>query len=230
MKKTLLSLVVGLSLVGCASTSKVEQKEEVTVKPAVPLTPTQEELAGLPSWFIAPPVEKGKIFAVGTSSAPDLQLSIDLALTNAETTLADILNGRISSQTKTYVSKVGTGDASSSVSAEAEKVTKKMTNDVDISGWSKRDVKIQAVGNQYRTYVLIEYSLQTKTTSQVDKSKAAKAFDDLNKPAAKPVEEKAAPVVSSTEVKPLQVDNPEYVARRDEAIKRGAVIIQKIIE
>ena len=73
--------------------------------------------------------------------SPDLQLSNDIAILLAKRTLADRINGELRSQTKSFVSKIGT-DANASVLNEIETVTKNLIADVDVAGLQVKDLML----------------------------------------------------------------------------------------
>jgi hypothetical protein len=89
---------------------------------------------------------------------PDLQLSVDMATMSAKTTLADRINGRVSSQAKSFISKIGSDETDTAVLSEVEKVTKNLIADVDVAGYKVSESKIVSSGTQYRAFILLEYS------------------------------------------------------------------------
>jgi len=112
----------------------------------------------IPKWFTEMPSDDKAIYAVGTSMTPDLQLSVDMATMSAKTTLADRINGRVSSQAKSFISKIGSDETDTAVLSEVEKVTKNLIADVDVAGYKVSESKIVSSGTQYRAFVLLEYS------------------------------------------------------------------------
>ena len=70
---------------------------------------------------------------------------------------SDRINGELRSQTKSFVSKIGT-DANASVLNEIETVTKNLIADVDVAGYRVKESDVVVNGTQYRVYVLLEYS------------------------------------------------------------------------
>ena len=112
----------------------------------------------IPEWFTEMPSDDKAIYAVGTSVTPDLQLSVDMATMSAKTTLADRINGRVSSQAKSFISKIGSDETDTAVLSEVEKVTKNLIADVDVAGYKVSESKIVSSGTQYRAFVLLEYS------------------------------------------------------------------------
>ena len=118
----------------------------------------QDNVDVLPEWFTEMPEDDKAIYAVGTAITPDLQLSVDIAVMNAKSTLADRINGRMSSQAKTFISKIGSDETDTSILSEVEKVTKNLVADVDVAGYKVAEQKIVSSGTQYRSFVLLEYS------------------------------------------------------------------------
>ena len=117
-----------------------------------------EQIEIIPDWFKKMPEDENAIYSTGTAATTDLQLSIDLAVLNAKTTLADRINGRVRSQTKSFVAKIGNEEVGSSVLSEVEKATKNIIADVDVAGYKVSETEVVSNGPKYRAYVLLEYS------------------------------------------------------------------------
>ena len=117
----------------------------------------EQQVEIIPEWYLTPPKQDNSIFATGTSAAPDLQLAMDIAVLSAKTTLADRINGRVRSQTKSFISRIGT-DVDAAVLQEVEKATKNIIADVDVAGYRVDKSTVVVNGNQYRAYVMLEYS------------------------------------------------------------------------
>ena len=117
-----------------------------------------DQIEIMPEWFLKPPTKDDAIYSVGTAVSPDLQLTVDIAVLNAKTTLADRINGRVRSQTKTFIAKIGSEETDTSVLSEVEKATKNIIADVDVAGYKVSESSVVANGTQYRAYVLLEYS------------------------------------------------------------------------
>ena len=117
-----------------------------------------DQIEIMPKWFLKPPTSDDAIYSVGTAVSPDLQLTVDIAVLNAKTTLADRINGRVRSQTKTFIAKIGSEETDTSVLSEVEKATKNIIADVDVAGYKVSESSVVANGTQYRAYVLLEYS------------------------------------------------------------------------
>jgi len=87
-----------------------------------------------------------------------MQLAVDIAVMNAKSVLADRINGKLSSMTKTFVAKIGSSDLDTSVLSEIEKTSKNIVAEVDVAGYKVDKSDITQDGTQYRAYVLLEYS------------------------------------------------------------------------
>ena len=112
----------------------------------------------VPDWFKKMPEKKGSIFTVGTATAPDLQLAVDIATLNGKVVLADRINGKLKAMTKSWMAKFGQSDVDTRVMSEIEKVAKNVIANVDVAGYSPIQVDVSAAGTQYRAFVLLEYS------------------------------------------------------------------------
>ena len=113
-----------------------------------------DQIEVMPEWFLKPPTSETSIYSVGTAVSPDLQLTVDIAVLNAKTTLADRINGRVRSQTKTFIAKIGSEETDTSILSEVEKATKNIISDVDVAGYKVSESSVVANGTQYRAYVL----------------------------------------------------------------------------
>ena len=112
----------------------------------------------VPSWYKKMPEKKGSIFTVGSATAPDLQLAVDIATLNGKVVLADRINGKLKAMTKSWMAKFGQSDVDSRVMTEIEKVAKNVIANVDVAGYSPVEVDVSTAGTQYRAFVLLEYS------------------------------------------------------------------------
>jgi len=112
----------------------------------------------IPSWYKKMPEKKGSIFTVGSATAPDLQLAVDIATLNGKVVLADRINGKLKAMTKSWIAKFGQSDVDSRVMSEIEKVAKNVIANVDVAGYNPIKVDVTAAGTQFRAFVLLEYS------------------------------------------------------------------------
>ena len=109
MKK--IALLGAVALLSACSSNKVVETAMTVPPNSIVDTQTyvykakvvEEQIEVMPDWFKKMPESETAIYSTGTSATTDLQLSIDLAILNAKTTLADRINGRVRSQTKSFV-------------------------------------------------------------------------------------------------------------------------------
>ena len=144
----------------------------------------------VPEWFLNHDEEEGTIFSNGTGAAPDIQLSIDIAVLNAKTVLADRLNGKLSSMTKNYIAKVGQANKDIGLIEELEKTARNLIAEVDVSGYKVSKMEVNPIGTQFRTFVQLEYNEETaekilmqklwKKRNKVSKYRAKEAFKELD--------------------------------------------------
>ena len=112
----------------------------------------------VPDWYKKMPEKKGSIFTVGTATAPDLQLAVDIATLNGKVVLADRINGKLKAMTKSWIAKFGQSDVDARVMTEIEKVAKNVIANVDVAGYNPVKTDVTTAGTQYRAFVLLEYS------------------------------------------------------------------------
>ncbi len=195
IKNVIMVGAMGAFLGACANTGNIDSASKPTpfaVKKAYEHTAkvVQEQVEQVPDWFTKMPNNKEAIYSVGTALSPELQLSKDIAILSAKTILADRINGRLNSVTKSFMTKVGSSDLDASVINEISTATKNIVADVDVAGYSVKESKIVSNGMQYRVYVLLEYSDEEaqkillnrlkKDKMLMSKIKANEAFKELD--------------------------------------------------
>tara|TARA_B100000029_G_scaffold389454_1_gene385811 strand:- start:1122 stop:1784 length:663 start_codon:yes stop_codon:yes gene_type:complete len=148
--------ILALGLAGCAS----QEPKPLTETPEVKYKTAKVNAAVsiVPDWYKEMPEKKGSIFTVGAAVAPDLQFAVDIATLNAKVVLADRINGKLKSLTKSWMAKIGSTDVDASVMTEIEKVSKNVIANVDVAGYNPKEVDVFPSGTQYRAFVLLEYS------------------------------------------------------------------------
>jgi hypothetical protein len=191
-----------------------------------------------PEWMSKLPKAPGYVFENGTATSTDFGFADIKAKTIAYSKICTSAGGKVRSQTKLY--RADNGDAGTESS---EMAVRSMCADVDISGIETVEMKHVADGNRIRTYVLV--ALPTSGIANKDVKRSAKeAFKELDSMAREqkgetPVEVVPVAPAKSQEVSVVQpngttstlnlmpVENAEYKARREEALKKpGAVIGQ----
>ena len=148
-------------MVGLGACAKNPDPTKIVNTPMVKYKTAKVEAAvsQVPSWFEKLPNKDNIIYSVGSSSSPDLQLSVDLATLNAKYTLADRINGKLDGMMKSFMSRLGQdNDVTASTITEVDKVVKNVIASVDVAGYNPTKVKVYPNGTQYRAFVLLEYS------------------------------------------------------------------------
>lgn len=181
--------MIGISfLASCAATNNDVVLDNTTNEGQVQIV--NNTFDSIPDWFMNPEEVEGSIVSTGTSTAPDLQLAIDIAVMNAKTVLADRLNGKLSGMIKNYISKVGQANKDVGVIEEIEKTARNVIAQVDVSGYRVAESIVIPAGNQFRTFVRLEYNEEIaekilsqklwKHRSKTSKFRANEAFDELD--------------------------------------------------
>ena len=151
-----IALLVGLSAcaknpspLGVINTPMIKYKTEKVVAAT----------SNIPKWYKKLPIKDNAIYSVGSSSSPDLQLSVDMATLNAKYTLADRINGKLDGMMKTFMTRLGTDeDISATTMSEVDKVVKNVIASVDVAGYNPKELEVYPNGTQFRAFVLLEYS------------------------------------------------------------------------
>ena len=158
MNTKLMASVSALALVLSACASQEPKPMAETPEVIYKTAKVKEAVSIVPDWYNEMPEKKGSIFTVGAAVAPDLQFAVDIATMNAKVVLADRINGKLKSLTKSWMAKIGQTDVDASVMTEIEKVSKNVIANVDVSGYNPTKVDVFPSGTQYRAFVLLEYS------------------------------------------------------------------------
>ena len=204
-----IALMVGLG--ACAKNpdpSKMVNTPMVKYKTAK----VKAAVSQVPSWYEKLPNKENVIYSVGSSSSPDLQLSVDLATLNAKYTLADRINGKLDGMMKSFMSRLGQdNDVTASTITEVDKVVKNVIASVDVAGYNPTKVKVYPNGTQYRAFALLEYSDKEarkiimnrlmKDRMVYSKIKSTNAFKELEKEVTKSKKDDDAKSLSTIEKK-----------------------------
>ena len=166
----LISSVVAIAIgLGACQTNK----ESITANPQIvyQTNTVSKQIEQIPGWYLKIPSADDTIYSSGSARAPDLQLAVDIAIMNAKTTLADRINGKLDSMTKSFVAKIGSDDLDTSVLNEIEKTSKNVIASVDVAGYIIDKSDITQEGTQYRAYVLLAYNSEEATKVLMNRMK-----------------------------------------------------------
>jgi hypothetical protein len=237
MKKLVIVTTVASVLTACGTsgTNYSAQYGQPSVQNSAQMA---NAISQAPEWMSKLPKAAGYVFENGTATSTDFGFADIKAKTIAYSKICTSAGGKVRSQTKLY--RADNGDAGTESS---EMAVRSMCADVDISGVETVEMKHVADGNRIRTYVLVALPTSGIGNKEVKRS-AREAFKELDSMAR---EQKNETSVEVTPVAPaksqevsvvrpdgtastlnlMPVDNAEYKARREEALKKpGAVIGQ----
>ena len=160
---------------------KEEKKKEEQVTHTLSITP---------DWFLDLPQSDNAIYASGTGVSPSLQLSMDKGVLNAKRTLADRLQGLLSSRSKLFVDEQGQGEATVATT-ESEQVTSNLIAEVNVGGYTVKESETFSEGPRYRSFVLLEYPVGKLNRVQIDtlRKQQNAASEDKAKDAHRKLEE-----------------------------------------
>jgi hypothetical protein len=195
-----------------------------------------------PGWMSKLPKAPGYIFENGTATSSDFGFADIKAKAIAYSKICTAAGGKIRQQTKIF--KSDSGDVGVD---QSELAIRSMCADVDITGVETVEMKHVSEGNRIRSYVLVTLPLGDKNvlkSTRDAQARAPEAFKELDEVTSgkKPVEVTPVPAQRGQEISVVQpngatstlnlmpVDNAEYRARREEALKKpGAVVGQVTI-
>ena len=173
--------------------------------------------SNIPKWYKKLPKKDNAIYSVGSSSSPDLQLSVDMATLNAKYTLADRINGKLDGMMKSFMTRLGTDDdISATTLSEVDKVVKNVIASVDVAGYNPKEIEVFPSGTQFRAFVLLEYSdtearkiimnRMMKDKLVYSKIKSTNAFQELKKEVDKSKKEDKSASISNMVTKKITKD------------------------
>ena len=162
------AVAIAIGLSACQT-----NKESIMGRPEVvyKYSTVNQQIEKIPEWYLQIPSADDTIYSSGSAKAPDLQLAVDIAIMNAKTTLADRINGKLDSMTKSFVAKIGSDDLDTSVLTEIEKTSKNVIASVDVAGYVVDQSDITQEGTQYRAYVLLAYNSEEATKIMMNRMK-----------------------------------------------------------
>ena len=162
------AVAIAIGLSACQT-----NKESITANPQIvyQTNTVSQQVEQIPEWYLNIPSADDTIYSSGSAKAPDLQLAVDIAIMNAKTTLADRINGKLDSMTKSFVAKIGSDDLDTSVLNEIEKTSKNVIASVDVAGYVVDKSDITQEGAQYRAYVLLAYNSEEATKIMMNRMK-----------------------------------------------------------
>ena len=238
MKKLAIAVAVTGILTACG-TSGTNYSAQYSGQNGMQTAQMSSAVAQAPIWMSKLPKADGYIFENGTATSGDFGFADIKAKTMAYAKICTAAGGKIRSQVKMF--KSDSGDASMD---QSEMALRSMCPDVDITGVETVEMKHVSEGNRIRTYVLVTLPLGGKNvlkTARDAQARAPEAFRELDEITSDKKATEVTPVPtqrgqeisvarpdgSTSTLDLMPVENAEYKARREEALKKpGAVIGQ----
>jgi len=255
--KRILTIMSILTLAACSTTKPVEQPApqfpvtQAQMETQRLLTQREKEINNtlnhVPEWMNKLPKDPTMIYGSGTAVSVDFSMADEKARIMAIGRICVAYAGKVNKRGDVY--RLDTGKETSE---RSEIAIREMCKNVDVAGIEIVEIKRLPEGARYRSFVLVGLPLGENNTVKADKdarsdgtatdadTRSKQLFnqmDEDSKPTVTPIAPPAK--VSSTngefkpasQVTPVVVDNPEYVARRAEALQKpGAVISQTTVQ
>ena len=145
-------------LAACASPSgpeliaqNMQEKEEQKAEQI------ETNVENVPKWYLAPPDGKGVVgYFVGQGESPSIQVAKDIAIQEAKEDMASAIDSRLSQTIKKFIDQGGI-TADSSLMGKFSTVSKEVTAETQVAGWSLKEGDVQATNDGYIFYALVEY-------------------------------------------------------------------------
>ncbi|CAB4126030.1 hypothetical protein UFOVP181_208 [uncultured Caudovirales phage] len=235
MKKALILIPIIALLTACGTTDPYGKRaEQERARQEKYVTRTIDQA---PDWMVKLPTSSSAIYSSGTSSSGDFSMAVHKAKADAYAKICMSAGGTASQRTKIYKA-----DSATTSSELSEMVIRTQCKEIDITGVETADKKIISEGNRYRAYVLIvlptgdanvlKRANEQQKLNEEAARRAPEAFKELDEPvqslnqSGRPVSV-VRPDGSTSTLNLMPVENAEYKARREEALKKpGAVVGQ----
>ena len=154
-------LVVLLFLAACGQTTSGVDPLQTQKRIDQQLEKQQEVkediVSDIPDWWLNPPMDTQDIFYfVGSGESKQLQMSLDIAILEAKEELASAIDSTLRSQTTKFITQSGLED-DMVLTSSLEEATKAIIRDTQVGGYRVAKKDVQAKGNKYMAYVLLEY-------------------------------------------------------------------------
>jgi hypothetical protein len=238
MKKLAIA-VVATGMLSACGTKGIDYSAQYSGSSKLQTAQMNSAIKEAPVWMSKLPKAPGYIFENGTATSADFGFADIKAKAMAYAKICTAAGGKIRQQTKMFRSD--SGDTSVD---QSEMAIRSMCADVDITGVETVEMKHVSEGNRIRTYVLVALPLGDKNvlkSTRDAQARAPEAFKELDNVTSGKKPTEVTPVApqrgqevsvvrpdgSTSTLNLMPVENAEYKARRDEALKKpGAVIGQ----
>ena len=155
MKKLFLILITGL-IVSCSNTNDLQKSIN---KQKIEQTKSNEKkVKSIPDWFVEPPQNSIDVYYfVGSGESKSVQLSMDIAVMEAQEQLASVVDTLISQRADKFVAQLG---GSKELQTNFEEATKRVIAEVQAGGYQIKEKEFQAYNDYFTAYVLLEFTTE----------------------------------------------------------------------
>ena len=155
MKKLFLILITGL-IVSCSNTNDLQKSIN---KQKIEQTKSNEKkVKSIPDWFVEPPESSVDVYYfVGSGESKSVQLSMDIAVMEAQEQLASVVDTLISQRADKFVAQLG---GSKELQTNFEEATKRVIAEVQAGGYQIKEKEFQAYNDYFTAYVLLEFTTE----------------------------------------------------------------------
>ena len=155
MRNLIVILISGL-LVACSNTNDLQKSidkknKEITQN-------NQDKVKDIPKWFINPPENSIDVYYfVGSGESKSIQLSLDLAVMEAQEQLASVADTLLSQRGDKFIAQIGDDK---DLQINFEEATKRVIAEVQAGGYQIKEKEFQAYSDYFISYVLLEFTTQ----------------------------------------------------------------------
>ena len=155
MKKLFLILITGL-IVSCSNTNDLQKSIN---KQKIEQTKSNEKkVKNIPDWFVEPPQSSVDVYYfVGSGESKSVQLSMDIAVMEAQEQLASVVDTLISQRADKFVAQLG---GSKELQTNFEEATKRVIAEVQAGGYQIKEKEFQVYNDYFTAYVLLEFTTE----------------------------------------------------------------------
>ena len=155
MKNLFLILIIGL-IVSCSNTNDLQKSID---KQKIEQTKSNEKkVKSIPDWFVEPPQSSVDVYYfVGSGESKSVQLSMDIAVMEAQEQLASVVDTLVSQRADKFVAQLG---GSKELQTNFEEATKRVIAEVQAGGYQIKEKEFQAYNDYFTAYVLLEFTTE----------------------------------------------------------------------
>ena len=155
MTKLFLILITGL-IVSCSNTNDLQKSIN---KQKIEQTKSNEKkVKNIPDWFVEPPQSSADVYYfVGSGESKSVQLSMDIAVMEAQEQLASVVDTLVSQRSDKFVAQLG---GSKELQTNFEEATKRVIAEVQAGGYQIKEKEFQAYNDYFTAYVLLEFTTE----------------------------------------------------------------------